>query len=258
MTPNELLQALRASGGVSEAESAIGEFEQTQQIKWIPFGRENNRGTIEVSADPTRSCIERITNGVDGVLELEHERHNGLPDCRSPKEAAVAWLGVPDSGLSAMSPAERRALAQRISVTLEQGEGKESRILTIRDKGIGITPANMPRTILSLNQSNKISKHYLVGAYGQGGSSTFAFSRLSLIACRYADAWIGFTVVKFLDLPPDQFKTGHYVHMVMGDGSIPQGDLDINEFARGTEVRHLGYDPTITDRPSGQTAFMAA
>ena len=50
----------------------------------------------------------------------------------------------------------------------------------------------MPHTILSLNESNKISKHYLVGAYGQGGSSTFTFSRLSVIACRYGDGPIGF------------------------------------------------------------------
>src|ERR1035441_2526849 len=150
MTPNELLKALRAAEGIGDVESALAEFQQTQQIKWVPFGRENNRGTIEVSADPTRSCIERITNGVDAVLELEHERHNGLPACRSPKEAAVAWLGVPDAGLSGMSRSERRRLAQDISVILEKGEGKESRILTVRDRGIGITAQNMPFTILSL------------------------------------------------------------------------------------------------------------
>jgi hypothetical protein len=255
MTANELLQALRVAGGVAEADTALGEFERTQETKWVPFGRENNRGTIEVSADPTRSCIERITNGVDGVLELEHERHGGLPDCRSPKEAAVAWLGVPDSGLSAMSQAERRRLAQRISVTLEPGEGKESRILTIRDNGIGITPGNMPLTILSLNQSNKISKHYLVGAYGQGGSSTFTFSRLSLIACRYADRPIGFTLVKFLDLPAEQFKIGHYVCMVMADGTIPEAFLDISEFVRGTEVRHFGYDLNNYGSPLGPNSL---
>ena len=255
MTTNELLQGIRAAGTVEQAEDALRQFERTQQTIWVPFGRENNRGTIEVSADPTRSCIERITNGVDGVLELEHERHSGLPDCRSPKEAAIAWLGVPDAGLSAMSPAERRRLAQRISVTLEPGEGKESRVLTIRDKGIGISPVDMPFTILSLNQSNKISKHYLVGAYGQGGSSTFAFSRLTLIACRYGEATIGFTVVKFLDLPADQFKTGHYVYLVMGDGTIPQADIEISEMPRGTEVRHFGYDLNNYGSPVGPNSL---
>ena len=36
----------------------------------------------------------------------------------------------------------------------------------------------MKDTILSLNESNKIQKHYLAGTYGQGGSSTFAFSSM--------------------------------------------------------------------------------
>ena len=255
MTTNELLKALRKAETVDEAERALNEFQVTHQIRWVPVGRENNRGTIEVSADPTRSCIERITNAVDGVLELEHERHNGLPDCRSPKEAAVAWLGVPDSGLSGMTQSERRKIAQGITITLEKGEGKESRVLTVRDRGIGLTPETMPLTILSLNESNKMSKHYLVGAYGQGGSSTFAFSRLSLIVSRYADASIGFTVVKFVDLPAELFKTGHYVYMVMDDRSIPKADLDINEFTRGTECRHFGYDLNKYGSPLGPNSL---
>jgi hypothetical protein len=255
MTNNELLVTLRRAGTVNEVERALQEFEGTNHIEWVPFGRENNRGTIEVSSDPTRSCIERITNGVDAVLEMEHERHNGLPDCRSPKEAAMAWLEVPGNGLSGMTTAERRRLGQRITITLEPGEGKESRVLTISDRGIGLTPGSMPETILSLNQSNKTSKHYLVGAYGQGGSSTFAFSRWSLIASRYSDGPIGFTVVKFLDLPAELFKTGHYVYFVMSDLSIPFANLDINEFPRGTEVRHFGYDLNNFGSPLGPNSL---
>jgi hypothetical protein len=154
-----------------------------------------------------------------------------------------------------MTQSERRKLAHRITITLEKGEGKESRVLTVRDLGIGITPETMPLTILSLNESNKMSKHYLVGAYGQGGSSTFAFSRLSLIASRYADASIGFTVVKFVDLPAELFKTGHYVYMVMDDRSMPKADLDINEFARGTECRHFGYDLNNYGSPLGPNSL---
>jgi hypothetical protein len=247
--------ALRKAGTVNEVECALEEFGGTHHIEWVPFGRENNRGTIEVSADPTRSCIERITNGVDAVLEMEHERHNGLPDCRSPKEAAMAWLDVPGSGLSGMTPAERRRLGQRITITLEPGEGKESRVLTVSDRGIGLTPESMPETILSLNQSNKISKHYLVGAYGQGGSSTFAFSRWSLLASRYSDGPVGFTVVKFLDLPAEQFKTGHYVYFVMSDLFIPFADLGVNEFPQGTEVRHFGYDLNNFGSPLGPNSL---
>lgn len=163
--------------------------------------------------------------------------------------------GCPRQWTKRNVPTERRTLARRISITLERGEGKESRVLTVRDNGIGIVPQNMPSTILSLNESNKISKHYLVGAYGQGGSSTFAFSRWTLIACRYGDAPIGFTIVKFLDLPAERFKVGHYVYMVMDSGAIPDSDMDINEFPRGTEVRHFGYDLNAYGSPLGPNSL---
>src|SRR6202034_2587171 len=134
---------------------------------------------------------------------------------------------------------------------LDAGEGRESRVLTICDKGTGIEPHRMPFTILSLNESNKLSKHYLVGAYGQGGSSTFAFIRFTLIACREAHSPVGFTLVKYQDLPAEEFKTGHYVYMVMADGTMPTAELDLAEFERGTEVRHFGYDLHNFSSPLG-------
>jgi hypothetical protein len=86
-----------------------------REIKWIPLGgRENNKGTVEVSGDTGRSLVERLTNGIDAVLELEHELHKGTPNCRSPKEAASAWLNVPDGGLSDMTNMQRRTLAQKV------------------------------------------------------------------------------------------------------------------------------------------------
>src|SRR5579863_4146090 len=242
MTPTEFYQALQDAASVSEVEAALRRFQAANQTRWLPVGRENNRGTIEVSSDPARSAVERLTNGMDGVLELEYQRHSGLPQCRSPREAAVAWLGVPESGLSAMTPAQRRALGQRVSIRMEAGEGRESRTIDVRDRGIGIAPEEMTRTILSLNESNKLQKHYLAGAYGQGGSSSFAFSRYSLIASRYADRPVGFTVVKFLDLPAEEYKTGHYVFLTLQDGNLPCADLPVSEFTQGTIARHFGYD----------------
>jgi hypothetical protein len=255
MTPTEFFRELRGADSVSVVETALRRFQGHHKTRWLPVGRENNRGTIEVSSDPARSAVERLTNGMDGVLELEYQRHSGLPECRSPREAAEAWLGVPESGLSAMTPVQRRALAQRVSIRMEEGEGRESRVLEVRDQGIGIAPEDVTRTILSLNESNKLQKHYLVGAYGQGGSSTFAFSRYSLISCRYADGPVGFTVVKFLDLPADLFKTGHYVYLVLQDGSLPIADLSSLDFPQGTLVRHFGYDLSGYPSPLGPNSL---
>lgn len=255
MTPTDFFAALRTATSVSGVESAMREFRAGHQTRWVPVGRENNRGTIEVSADPVRSVVERLTNGMDAVLELEYARHNGLPECRSPREAAAAWLSVPDNGLSAMTPAQRRGLAQRVSVRMDYGEGRESRVVDVWDRGIGIAPEQMASTILSLNESNKLQKHYLVGAYGQGGSSTFAFSRYSLIASRHNGHPAAFTLVQFLDLPADQFKTGHYVYLVVQDGAVLCADVPPTDFPQGTLVRHFGYDLTGYPSPLGPNSL---
>jgi hypothetical protein len=254
MTAVEFYKALASATSVSDVETALRTFQATS-TRWKPLGRENNRGTIELSADPARSAVERLTNGIDGVLELEHERHGGLPVCRSPLEASVAWLGIPENGLSAMTPAQRRALAQKVTIKLEAGEGKESRILEVRDRGIGITPQDMHKTILSLNESNKLQKHYLAGAYGQGGSTTFSFCRYTLVASRYKDHPVGFTIVKFLDLPPDEYKIGHYVYLVLQNGELPEAALNAQEFPEGTLVRHFGYDLTGYASPVGPNSL---
>ena len=215
--------------------------------------RPNNRGVIEVSADPGRALVERLTNAIDAVIEAEHRRRNGVPECRSPKDAASAWFNVPEGGLSELTPAQRQRLANRVSLTLLPGEVREARVVVVRDNGIGLTPAEMPRTILSLNESNKIQKHYLAGTYGQGGSATFAVSRFTLIASRTVDQGsVGFTVVKFLDLPAEEYKTGHYVYLMTG-GTITEAEA--RDFEPGTMVRHIGYDLSRYPSPLGPSSI---
>lgn len=252
MNTHEFFNAALNSSTIAEIEQALEIFEQTNpSVNWIPVGRENNRGTIEVSADPGRSLVERLTNGIDAVLEAEHEIHSGIPDCRSPKDAAIAWLGVPEAGLSELPPARRRDLSKRVSVVLSLGETRESRTIEIHDAGIGLSPEEMPRTILSLNESNKLQKHYLAGTYGQGGSSTFAVSRYTLIASRKLDrSDVGFTIVRFLDLPPEQFKTGHYVYLTLS-GQVLSTIIPVSALSYGTLVRHFGYDLTNYSSPLG-------
>lgn len=254
MEVKEFYQALQAASSIAEVEAAINAFEEAYPsgLRWVPFGgRENNRGAIEASADPGRSVVERATNGIDAVLEAEYERHAGRPTCRSPKEAATAWLNVPEGGLSEMTPAQRRTLAQRVTIKILPGNGRESRIVEIRDRGIGISPEQMPSTILSLNAPNKLQKHYLTGIYGQGGSSTFAVSKYTLIASRYNNhPTVGFTVVRFLDLPPEDYKTGYYVYLTL-DGVVLQVELSQEEFQTGTQVKHFGYDLSNYTSPVG-------
>jgi hypothetical protein len=254
MTVENFFKALQEAGTVAEVEQALDIFRSSHgsELAWAPVGgRKNNRGTIDVSTDSGRSLVERLTNGIDAILEAEHVRHHGVPNCRSPKEAAVAWIGVPEGGLSSLSPVQRRSLGQKLAIRLLPGEGRDSRTIEVRDLGTGLTPQQMPNTILSLNESNKMQKHYVVGVYGQGGSSTFAWARYTLIASRFVNhPTIGFTLVRFDDLPPEEYKTGNYVYLTQND-SVLQLELPVEEFVAGTQIKHFGYDLSSYDSPVG-------
>ena len=246
MKIEELFKTLQNADKVGQVEKALAEFETAHsgECEWKPVGgRDNNSGPINVAADPGRSLVERLTNAIDAVLEREHESHSGKPECRTPREAASAWLGIPSEGLSALTPRQRQTFADNITIRITSGdERKEARTVEVRDFGIGITPERMPQTILSLNEGNKWQKHYLAGTFGQGGSSTFATSAYTIIASRYNDhPIVGFTVVKYRDLPPDQFKTGHYVYLTL-NGALPQVETPAKDFPRGTQAKHFGYD----------------
>jgi hypothetical protein len=253
MDSRQFLQGLQTATTAAEVENALDAFEAAHSgvVRWAPFGgRDNNRGVIEVSTDPGRALIERITNGIDANLEAEHGLHRGMPQCRSPKEAATAWLNVPAEGLSQMTPQQRRALAQRVTITLLPGAGRDARTVEVRDRGIGLEPAEMAGTILSLNESNKVTKHYLAGIYGQGGSSTLTVSKYTLIATRKAGQPVGFTVVKFMDLPPEEYRTGRYVYLTL-NGRVLDEALPDAAFPVGTLVKIFGYDLTSYGSPLG-------
>lgn len=262
MSTKALYDALITATKVDQVETAVANYRTVMgaAASEIPVGgRPNNRGAIEVAADPGRSLIERVTNAHDALLELEFLLHKGVPQCRSPREAASAWLGVPDKdSLAGMTIKERQDLASRTIVRLEPGEGRQSRILTVIDRGVGIPASRIGDTILSLNESNKIQKHYLAGTYGQGGSSTFAFSKYSVIVTRHHESHqIAFTVVRYLDLPPEQYKTGHYVYLVE-NGHPLVVDATATDVLHGTIVRHFGYDLTSYPSPIGPSSLYGA
>lgn len=247
MNQTELYRSLSKATRTSDVEAAIGAFEDdSADVQWMPVGRENNKGTIEASSDPGRSLIERLTNGIDAVLEDEFVRHKGQPECRSPREAANAWLGVPLAGLSDLGTRERQQLADRVRIEIESGDGQPNqRLVTIEDQGTGILAQHFPATILSLGESNKIKKRYVVGAYGQGGSSTFACSQYTLIASRFAGtSKVAYTVVRYYEPPPeDEAKVGNYVYLAQ-EGNVLEVELDQHDLAKGTRVKHFGYDLT--------------
>jgi ribosomal protein L29 len=230
---------------LEQAEQGYGE-----RLKWAPVGsqaQENNRGIIEICSDPGKALIERITNGIDAIMELEYQRRyipGGVNECASPREAAQKWLDIPPTGVGGLEIKRRGEIADRVVVTIAKGDNPALYTVSIRDLGIGITPELFPHTILSLNRSNKWKSNHLMGSYGQGGSCTFAtaVSKYTLIISRERDSQrIGYTIVKYQEAAAGN-KTGNYVYLTI-DEKIPEVSLPfVDEFACGTQATHFGYD----------------
>ena len=217
-------------------------------LNYRPLGdRPNNAGTVEIPADPTLSSVERITNAIDSIIELEVARKGIIPN--NPQDAAQKLLGIPKGGIKEMSDQERRISASRILVKLEDSGVKKRPTLIIADKGIGIEPKDFPKTILSLNEGNKADKKYLMGTYGQGGSQVYSYSPKTLIMSRRQEDQrlgkedvIAWTVVrKFFT---ETQKTGNYSY------AVQHKNMEVFEFPAsllpemdyGTRIVHIEYD----------------
>lgn len=231
---------------VSRLETELGE------ITWRPVGdRRNNAGTVEIASSAASALVERVTNAIDGQLELGAAAHSGpLPP--TPAAAAHAWYGVPAEGVGAMDDKARRALAANIAVTLHESGDAARPTVRVRDHGIGQHPADVPITLLSLNESNKVGLPYLQGAYGQGASATYRFSRFTVIVTRRApvalaadqEDFVGFTIVWQDPGDPAVDKLATYRYLVGPDGEIPVfAPPALRDPAwHGVDAVHVGYE----------------
>lgn len=218
-------------------------------VQWRPVGdRPNNIGTIRVASDPALAMVERITNAMDAMLELGHCEHP-TDDPKSPREAAQMWFGVPKTGLADMTETERRELGKLITVSLDESGDPKRPTIVITDAGLGQSPADFPKTLVSLNESNKVGQLYTMGTYGQGGAATFGFSRASLVFSRrhpkhrggHPDK-IGFTVVLEKDDPLQQ-RLPNYEYLVGPDYEILSLDPALfPDLTHGTRFVHVSYD----------------
>jgi hypothetical protein len=221
------------------------------ECHWRDLGdRPNNAGTVQIASSAASALVERVTNAIDGMLELKAEEHIGdLPT--SPRDAARDWFAVPRNGIGELSETERRTLAANISVILEDSGDPARPTVRVIDRGIGQHPADAHATLLSLNEDNKIGKPYLQGAYGHGASATYRFGEYTLIVTRRKPALngdredlVGWTVV--WEDPGDPYvdKLPVYRYLVDEHGEIPVLDPSLlpDPTWHGVNVTHVAYD----------------
>ncbi len=242
--------------------SVLAELE-AENYRWVPVGGIlNNSGAIDVGADPAETLNERITNAIDAVLEREwREHYANAPQPATPREAAERWFKIPHGRLSNLSTTERRRLAEKIRVTLLESGVDNSPTISVVDDGIGQHPSEFANTLLSLQRDNKIDKHFLMGAYGQGGAAVYAFCQYTVVISRRQLTLlqsgqrdqIGWTVVRYNPLDVEH-KNGRYEYLVTENGAIPTMDADgtMLNFPPGTNIRLIQYQ-----LPKHSTIFTA-
>jgi hypothetical protein len=246
-----------------DARARLNHFEKAlgARADWAPFNdSESNDGPMSLNAYPGRALVERVTNEGDACLEAKALSEKG-PMPSSPAEATARWFKVGGDALSTgLQDSDLRKLAQEtVTVTGFVGESSDYKdsVFDARDFGIGLTAAEMPKTILSLNRGNKKSKAWLTGKHGQGASSTYQYSDLTLIASRKIGAKkVAFTLVEGRWDSDNGVvaKTPTYRYLTV-DGTVPEVEVPEADFPTGTLVRHIGYSAGDLSNAIGENSL---
>ena len=249
---NNLFNMLMEANTCKQVEELIEFIEKNHAITWQPVGDSKmNLSRINIGTDPAAGVTERITNAIDGVLEkLWFE--NGCPDgIRSPREAVEKWLGIKNGRLvNVEGDAELRKLGDNVRVIMKESGLARKPTVEIRDKGVGILAKDFKKTIVGLNESNKLDKFFLAGAYGQGGSTALAHSEYAIIISRRFSMDesilhpVAFTIVRYNAGDYNVEKQGYYEYIIDAAQDMPfqLDDITIEQFECGTLVRHVQMD----------------
>jgi hypothetical protein len=234
-------------------------------LHWYPVGGDRgNAGRIKLAGSPENPLAERLVNGIEAVIELERQlelkRDASLPPPGSPREAVQRYFEIPPldelpgwnrpiRGKSAQEYA--RKLAERIRLRLLRSKRPVEYTALIEDDGIGQLPSKMHETLLSLGSSDKPDKPYLIGVFGQGGSSAYAASEFSWIVSRRhvelvgdgADG-VGWTLVKHIF--PVGRRDDYFAYLAAHpDGRVPWFSHHLGSnigFKNGTRIGHVNYN----------------
>ena len=232
---------------------------------WIPVGGERgNAGRIKQANQPVNPIAERTVNGMEAIIEMARQRELlGRPSAEppsSPREAVKRYFGIPsldelpkldDSETSKKIRSTARELARQLRVRLIFDKASREFTVAVEDDGIGQAPASIHRTLLSLGSTTKADKWYLIGVFGQGGSSAYAVSQYSWVISRRApdllqgeSDGVGWTVIKHIF--PKGRRDDYFAYLACSpDGhvpSVPASVADAARIAHGTRFVHIGYD----------------
>jgi hypothetical protein len=150
-----------------------------------PLGdKPNNGGLIKAAGGSyDHKIIENLTNMQDAVLERAAARRFG-------DLAAVPFDSPHAAAASLFAGIDTRQVADQLAVTFRESDppAKRTKKLTVvfRDKGCGMTAAQVPDTIFALGAEHKEGITWLQGAFGLGGATTFRNAQAVILVTRRA------------------------------------------------------------------------
>jgi len=201
---------------------------------------------------------------MEAIIELARaqellQAHDAKPPS-SPRDAVMRYFALPpldqlpklDKSESSQATRSRaREMARKLRVRLTYDKGSKEFTVAIEDDGIGQTPDMIHKTLLSLGATTKADKWYLIGVFGQGGSSAYSECDYSwVISRRHRDVLggkidgLGWTIIKHI-MPNDR-RDDYFAYLACHpDGRVPfvsAPDADAAKIGHGTRFVHIGYD----------------
>ncbi len=247
------LNALLSASTCVDVEKVIRSL--GSRIEWVPLGgNPGNYGIIRMGAEPHDGITERITNAMDAMIELEVELRPELKDATNPRMAVERAFGFKDGNLRWLDHKRIGELASNIKVTFLDSDDTKKPTIEIWDRGIGQHPVDFPVTLLGLNEDYKVSKLYLMGAFGQGGQTSFGHCEYGVLISRKnprllklgQDDLIGWSIVRYRDPTTPQviFKRGYWEYCVESGSKQILADRPAGlrkAFDHGTLIRLVSY-----------------
>ncbi|MDA8377596.1 MAG: hypothetical protein M0Z50_11195 [Planctomycetia bacterium] len=230
-------------------------------LHWVPVGHDRgNAGRIKLANQPVNPIAERAVNGMEAIIEMARQRElirDPTPEPpATPRGAVMRYFGLPPLDqlpkLDDPAPSEKtREMARQLRVRLLWEKVACEFTVAIEDDGIGQPPAIFHKTLLSLGSTTKADKPYLIGVFGQGGSSAYAVSKYSWVVSRRANDLlqgepdgVGWTVIKHVF--PKGRRDDYFAYLACHpDGRVPfvsSADAETANIKHGTRFVHIGYD----------------
>jgi hypothetical protein len=152
MNTKGLAKRLFEATKVSELTDLINDLSDEEGIKWRPVGgNDNNLAIIGIGSDPAAGVIERVTNAIDSIIELEWMTRGQPPNITYPRLAVEKWFGIKGGRLTGYKSADLKKLekiAKSVEVSLRDSDRDDKPTVDIRDFGIGLASEEFGDSIL--------------------------------------------------------------------------------------------------------------